>query len=53
MLMEGGEVTKPVLAGKTRPDLATRVIGPEKALLGTFSAREKCLAARYKSGGGE
>ena len=53
MLMEGGEVTRPVLTSKFRPDLATEVIDPIKALLHTFcrlqllaQLGQKCVAAR-------
>ena len=41
MLMEGGEVTKPVLTSEIRPDLVSKVIGPEKAFLPTFAALGK------------
>ena len=53
MLMEGREETRPVLSSEIWPDRVSKVIDPIKALLGTFPAREKYLAARYENCGGE
>ena len=39
--MEGREETRPVLASEICPDRVSRVIDPEKALLGTFGALAK------------